>query len=126
MEKDFLASGNRFLLFRSFSPWWKPSLKLVEANFKRKSIFKLMKIDFLASGNHIFFHFSRQQSTATTGSSFFFSWNIFFSQSIISFSKNEFFAYWKQYFFISSFFLQMGNIIEIWRNSFFKDEPYCC
>ena len=33
VEKDFLASGNRFLLFRGFSFQWKPSLKLVQKDF---------------------------------------------------------------------------------------------
>ena len=33
VETDFLASGNRFLLFRYFSSEWKSSLKLVKANF---------------------------------------------------------------------------------------------
>ena len=33
VETDFLAGGNRFLLFRYFSSKWKSSLKLVEANF---------------------------------------------------------------------------------------------
>ena len=33
VQTDFLARGNRFLLFRDFSSKWKSSLKLVEANF---------------------------------------------------------------------------------------------
>ena len=39
VETDFLTSGNRYLLFRDFSSWWKPPLKLFEANCKRKGIF---------------------------------------------------------------------------------------
>ena len=74
----------------------------------------------------IFFHFLRHQSTAAIGSSFFFNWNIFFSQSSIPASENEFFVYWKQCFFIPSFFLLMKNITEICGKSNFKDEPYSC
>ena len=38
-----------------FSFKWKPSLKLVEANFLRKTIFQLMQLtDFLASRNQFF------------------------------------------------------------------------
>ena len=74
----------------------------------------------------IFFHFLRHQSTAASGSSFFFNWNIFFSQSFIPASENEFFVYWKQCFFIPSFFLLMENNTEIWGKSNFKEEPYSC
>ena len=74
----------------------------------------------------IFFHFLRHQSTAASGSSFFFNWNIFFSQSSIPASENEFFFYWKQCYFIPSFFLPMKNITEICGKSNFKDEPYSC
>ena len=74
----------------------------------------------------IFFHFLRHQSTAASGSSFFFNWNIFFSQSSIPASENEFFVYWKQCFFIPRFFLLMKNITEICGKSNFKDEPYSC
>ena len=59
VETDFLASGNHFLLFRGFSSQWKPSLKLVETNFKRTSIFYPIKTDFLAIGNH-FLPFSQR------------------------------------------------------------------
>ena len=67
----------------------------------------------------IFFHFSRQQSTAASGSSFFFNGNIF-SQTFIPASENEFSVYWKQYFFYSKFFLLMENITEIWVNQILK------
>ena len=39
VETNFLASGNRFLLSRGSSSQWESSMKLVGANFKRKSIF---------------------------------------------------------------------------------------
>ena len=81
-----------------------------------------MKTDLLASGNHVIL-FSQ---TAASGSSFFFNWNRFLSQSFIPAGENEFFVYWKQYFFIPSFFLLMENITEIWAKSNFKDEPYSC
>ena len=68
----------------------------------------------------IFFHFLRQQSTAASGSSFFFNWNIFFSQSFIPASENEFFVYWKQCFFIPRFFLLMENNTEIWGKPILK------
>ena len=84
-----------------------------------------MKTDFLASTNH-FPPFLRQQSTAASGSSFFFNQNIFFSKSFIPASKNEFFVYWKQYCFIPRFFLVKGNITEIQGKSNFKEEPYFC
>ena len=82
-----------------------------------------MKTDFLASGNN-FLPFLRQQSTAASESSFLFNWNIFFSQYFIPDSVKEFFIYWKQYFFILSFFLLMENITEIWGKSNFKDKQY--
>ena len=46
METDSLASGNRFPLFRCFSSRWTPSLKLVESNFWRITIFRLMQLIF--------------------------------------------------------------------------------
>ena len=63
----------------------------------------------------IFFHFLRQKSTTASGSSFFFNWTIFFSQSFILASEYEFTVYWKQYFFYFKFFLLMENITKIWR-----------
>ena len=51
---------------------------------------------------------------------------VFFNQSFIPASGNEFFVYWKQYYFIPSFFLLIENIIEIQGKSNFKDEPYYC
>ena len=69
----------------------------------------------------IFIHFLRQESIAVSGSSFSFNSNTFFGQFIPA-SGSEFFICWKQYFFISSFFLLMETIIEIWRKSVFKDE----
>ena len=45
-------------MFRGFFSQWKPSLKLVEANFRRNSIFLLIKNDFLAGGNRVFLYFS--------------------------------------------------------------------
>ena len=70
------------------------------------------------------FHFLRQQSTAASGSSVFFYWNIFFSQSFIPASENEFFVHWKHCFFIPNFFLLMENSTEIWRKTNFKHERY--
>ena len=57
----------------------------------------------------IFFHFLRQQSTAVSESSFFFSQNLFFSQSFIPTSENDFFVYQKQYFFYSKFLFTDGK-----------------
>ena len=74
----------------------------------------------------IFFHFLRQESTAANKNSLFFNWNIFFSQSFIPASENEFFVYWKQYCFIPIFFLLVEIIIETWGKSIFKDEKYSC
>ena len=73
----------------------------------------------------IFFHFLRQQSTATSGSSLFYNWSIFFSQSFIPASTSKFFVYWKHCFFVR-FFLLVENIIEIREKSTFKDAPYSC
>ena len=73
----------------------------------------------------IFFHFLIQQSTATSGSSFFFNWNIFFSASLIfSFQlvKTSFLSTGNSIFFIPSFFLLLENITEIWGKSNFKVE----
>ena len=75
---------------------------------------------------NIFFHFLRHQSTAASGSSFFFNWNIFFSQSFILASENDFFFYWKQCFFIPRLFMLLENNIEIWGKSNFNDEPNSC
>ena len=81
--------------------------------------------DFLAGGA-IFFHFIRQQSTATSGSSLCYKWSIFFSQSFILASTSKFFVYWKHYRFFLQFFLLVENIIEIRLKSTFKDVPYSC
>ena len=90
METDSLPSGNRFPLFRCFSSRWTPSLKLVESSFWRITIFRLLQLIFWLIET-IFFHFFREQSTVTRGSSLFFNWNIFFSQFFILASGNEFF-----------------------------------
>ena len=75
----------------------------------------------------IFFHFLRQQSAGASGSSFFFNWDIFFSQSFIPASESEFFVFRKQYFFFfPSFLLLMENVNEIWGNSNFKDKLHFC
>ena len=50
---DILTSGNRF------SSKWKLSRKLVEANFKRKSIFQLMKTDDFLTSEYHFLPFSQ-------------------------------------------------------------------
>ena len=116
-----------FFLFTDFPSQWKASWKLVEVNFKRKSIFKLMKTDFLASGNH-FLPFSQTAVNCASGNNLFFKRNTFFSQSFIQASWNEFFVYWKQYCFIPSFFYKWKLLLklsEILR--FFKVEttfPY--
>ena len=70
-----------------------------------------MKIDFLASGNH-FLPFSQTAVNCCQWKQFFINWNIFFSQSFIPASGNEFFVYWKSYCFIPSIFC--------WRNLLFK------
>ena len=78
-----------------------------------------MKTDFLASGNH-FLPFFQTPVNWSQWKSFFFNWNTFFSQSFILASENEFFVYWKQYFFIPSFFLLMENITETWGSQILK------
>ena len=72
----------------------------------------------------IFFDFLRQESTAASGNSFAFKWNIFFSQSFIPAGENEFLVNWKQYCSVSSFFLLVETIIETWGKSIFEDEIY--
>ena len=66
-----------------------------------------MKTDFWLVET-IFLHFLRQQSTATSGSSFFFNWNIFFSQSFISLVWTSFFLL-EIVFFYSKFFFANGS-----------------
>ena len=78
-----------------------------------------MKTDFLASGNH-FLPFSQTAANCCQWKFFFFNWNIFFSQSFIAASENEFFVYWKQNFLIPSFFLLMENITEIGESQILK------
>ena len=60
----------------------------------------------------IFFHFLGQQSTAASGSSFFFNWNIFFSQSFIPASGNEFFYLLETVFFYSKHFSANGILLK--------------
>ena len=50
VETNFLAGGNHFILFRDFSSWWKPSLKLMEANFLEKD--HVLTDENWFSGNH--------------------------------------------------------------------------
>ena len=68
-----------------------------------------MKTDSLASGNH-FLPFSQ---IAFRSCSFFFSWNIFFSQSFIPAGENEFLPSGNNIFLIPNFFLVMENITDI-------------
>ena len=81
---------------------------------------------------HIFFHFLRQQSTTACGNSSFFNWNIFFSQSFIPASGNnffvlktvllysEFFCWWKLLLKLGgSQFLKTKNIFLLVNTSFF-------
>ena len=55
----------------------------------------------------IFFYFLRQQSTAASGSSFFFNWNVFFSQAFISACENDPYLL-ETVFFYSNFFSANG------------------
>ena len=55
----------------------------------------------------IFFYFLRQQSTAASGSSFFFNWNVFFSQGFISACENDPYLL-ETVFFYSKFFSANG------------------
>ena len=55
----------------------------------------------------IFFYFVRQQSTAASGSSFFFNWNVFFSQAFISACENVPYLL-ETVFFYSKFFSANG------------------
>ena len=55
----------------------------------------------------IFFYFLRQQSTAASGSSFFFNWNVFFSQAFISACENDPYLL-ETVFFYSKFFSANG------------------
>ena len=68
----------------------------------------------------ILFHFFRQQSTAASGSSLFFNWNIFFSQFFILASGNEFFLCWEQYCFIPSFFCYWTLLLKLGESQFSK------
>ena len=72
------------------------------------------------------FHFFRKQSTGGRGSSYFFNWNIFFSQSFILASGNEFFCLLETLLCCSEFILLLETIIEIREKTVFKDEPYSC
>ena len=97
VQKDYLFHFSETRASDSFFSVWQKSV------FQRNSLFRLLKTDFLASGNRFllvrdFGHFLGHQSTAAGGSSFPLSgtyWK----------SGNKFFAFWKQYCFIPSFFL---------------------
>ena len=80
MQTDFRTS---FLLVETIN-------KLGEIQFFKTvpaggSLFLLVEIEFLADGNHFFSRFfadpasDQQQSTAASGSSFSFNWNIFYT-----------------------------------------------
>ena len=123
--------------------------------FSTKFFIRLVKTDFLASGNCfvLFAGFSSQwkpslklveanceRKSILNPFSFILSDNsqllpvgtvhsstgTCFSQSFIPASENEFFVYWKQYCFTLEFFLLVETIVEIWRKSIFKDETYSC
>ena len=76
----------------------------------------------------IFSHFfsDRSQLLSVEGS-LFFNWGIFFSKYFISASGNNFFAYWKQHYFIPKFLFYQW-VEYYWKSGkwIFKDEPYFC
>ena len=74
----------------------------------------------------ILFHFLRRQSTAVSRNSSFFNWIIFFSQSFISVSGNEFFCQLEAALFYAEFFLLVETNIETWGKSICEDEIYSC
>ena len=82
-----------------------------------------MKTDFLACGNH-FLPFSQTTVNYCQWKQFSLQLEHIFQPILHSSCRNEFFVYWKQYFFVSSFFQLMENITEIWGKSNFKGEPY--
>ena len=49
---------------------------------------------------------------------------MFYNQSSIPASENEFFVYWKQYFFVASFFPLMENICEKGAIQIFKTNKF--
>ena len=137
-----LAGGNGcpgqwepFSFAHSFFTQWKPSLKLMEANFERKTILLIFGIV-----ETIFCNFLRQQSTATSGSSFSFNQNIletflsvlsvvlfrvfcckwklllksggspFLKTNHVPASGHQFFKFFRRFFKVEAAFSYSGNI----------------
>ena len=84
-----------------------------------------MKTDFLASGNR-FLLFSQTAVNCCQWKQFLLQLEHIFGQSFIAAGENEFFVYRKQYFFITSFFLLMEKVTEIWEKPNFKEKAYSC
>ena len=77
-----------------------------------------MKTDFGASGNH-FFLFLRQQSTATSRSSFSFN------QNILETWKRGFYLFCLL-FYSEFFFRKWKLLLKLGGSPFFEDEPHSC
>ena len=122
MQTDFRTS---FLLVETIN-------KLGEIQFfktvpARVSLFLLVEIEFLADGNHFFSRFfgdpasDQQQSTAASGSSFSFNWNIFFTLNpSFRLVETSFLSAGNSIFFILRFFQLGETIIKIWGSKVLK------
>ena len=119
MQTDFRTS---YLLVETINKLGE--IKTVTA---RGSLFLLVEIEFLADGNIFSLHFrvtpasDQQQSTAASGSSFSFNWNIFFTLDP-SFRLVEtcFLSAGNSIFFILRFFLLGETITKISGSQFLQ------
>ena len=120
---DFVASRNRFHLFRGF-----PSSEIITemngSQFLKKHLILTNVTYFQASGCH-FLPFSQTAVNCYQWKQFILICRIFFSQSFIAASTSDFFVYLKDRF-IMKFFLLVKTIFEIRKKSTFKDGPYFC
>ena len=120
---DFLASRNRFLLFRGF-PSSETITEMNGSQFLKKHLILTNVTYFRASGCH-FLPFSQTAVNCYQWKQFILICSIFFSQSFIAASTSDFFVYLKDCF-IMKFFLLVKTIFEISKKSTFKDGPYFC
>ena len=123
---DFLASRNRFLLFRGF-PSSETITEMNGSQFLKKHLILTNVTYFRASGRH-FLPFSETAVNCYQWKQFILICSIFFSQSFIATSISEFLSTGKRFYWIVilRFFLQVETIFEIRKKSTFKDGPYFC
>ena len=115
---DFLASRNRFFLFRGF-PSGETITEINGSQFLKKHLILTNVTYFRATGHH----FSQTAVNCYQGKQFILICSIFSSKSFIAASTSDFFVYLKDCF-IMKFFLLGETIFEIRGKSIFKDGPY--